>query len=94
MWCRWPFVVVIGTLLLHGMTLPWLIRRLGVQGDEASSDAIAAAAAQDKAARAAAGRLDGLLAEPDTTDVHQRAADVLRGVLHGLDLEEAMLNRR
>jgi monovalent cation/hydrogen antiporter len=73
------FVVVIGTLLLHGLTLPWLIRRLGVQGDEASTDAIATAAAQDKAARAAADRLDEVLAGQDTTDVHQRAADVLRG---------------
>jgi monovalent cation/hydrogen antiporter len=72
------FVVVIGTLLLHGLTLPWLIRRLGVQGDEARSDAIAAAAAQDKAARAAAERLDELLAEEEVTDVHERAADVLR----------------
>jgi CPA1 family monovalent cation:H+ antiporter len=53
-------VVVIGTLLLHGLTLPWLIRRLGVQGDEARTDAIAAAAAQDKAARAAGERLDEL----------------------------------
>ena len=42
------FVVVIGTLLLHGLTLPWLIRRLGVQGDEARTDAIAAAAAQER----------------------------------------------
>jgi Na+/H+ antiporter len=73
------FVVVIGTLLLHGLTLPWLIRRLGVQGDEASTDAIAAAAAQDKASRAAADRLDEVLADDDTTDVHQRAAEVLRG---------------
>jgi Na+/H+ antiporter len=73
------FVVVIGTLLLHGLTLPWLIRRLGVQGDEARTDAIAAAAAQDKAARAAADRLDEVLAEEDATDVHERAADVLRG---------------
>jgi monovalent cation/hydrogen antiporter len=72
------FVVVIGTLLLHGLTLPWLIRRLGVQGDEARTDAIAAAAAQDKAARAAADRLDELLAEEEVTDVHERAADVLR----------------
>jgi len=72
------FVVVIGTLLLHGLTLPWLIRRLGVQGDEARTDAIAAAAAQDKAARAAAERLDELLAEEEVTDVHERAADVLR----------------
>jgi monovalent cation/hydrogen antiporter len=73
------FVVVIGTLLLHGLTLPWLIRRLGVQGDEARTDAIAGAAAQDKAARAAAERLDQLLAEEEVTDVHERAADVLRG---------------
>ncbi len=73
------FVVVIGTLLLHGLTLPWLIRRLGVQGDEARTDAIAAAAAQDRAARAAAERLDELLAEDEITDVHERAADVLRG---------------
>jgi CPA1 family monovalent cation:H+ antiporter len=73
------FVVVIGTLLLHGLTLPWLVRRLGVQGDEARTDAIAAAAAQDKAARAAAERLDELLAEQQVTDVHERAADVLRG---------------
>jgi Na+/H+ antiporter len=72
------FVVVIGTLLLHGLTLPWLIRRLGVQGDEARTDAIAAAGAQDKAARAAADRLDELLASEEVTDVHQRAADVLR----------------
>src|SRR6185503_18500903 len=35
------FVVVVGTLLLHGLTLPWLIRVLGVQGDEARTDAIA-----------------------------------------------------
>jgi CPA1 family monovalent cation:H+ antiporter len=72
------FVVVIGTLLLHGLTLPWLIRRLGVQGDEARTDALAAAAAQDKAARAAEDRLDQLLADGDITDVHNRAADVLR----------------
>ncbi|HET7664806.1 MAG TPA: Na+/H+ antiporter [Mycobacterium sp.] len=73
------FVVVIGTLLLHGLTLPWLIRRLGVQGDEARTDVIAAAAAQDKAARAAADRLDELLAEEEVTEVHERAAEVLRG---------------
>ena len=57
------FVVVVGTLLLHGLTLPWLIRGLGVQGDEAARDAMDEAAAQDKGgpgggrpARRAAGR--------------------------------------
>ena len=73
------FVVVIGTLLLHGLTLPWLIRRLGVQGDEARTDAIAAAAAQDKAARAAADRLDELLAE----EAGHRCARAGRRVLRG-----------
>ena len=72
------FVVVIGTLLLHGLTLPWLIRRFGVEGDEARTDAIAVAAAQEKAAIAAAQRLDELLAEPEASDIHERAADVLR----------------
>jgi len=72
------FVVVIGTLLLHGLTLPWLIRRLGVRGDDGRSDAIAAAAAQERAATAAAARLDGLLADAGTSDTHERAADVLR----------------
>jgi CPA1 family monovalent cation:H+ antiporter len=72
------FVVVIGTLLLHGLTLPLLIRKLGVQGDEARTDAIAAAGAQERAAIAAADRLDELLADPKTAEVHERAADVLR----------------
>lgn len=75
------FVVVIGTLLLHGLTLPWLIRRLGVQGDDARSDALAAAAAQERAADAAAQRLDELLAAGENAGenpgAHQRAADVL-----------------
>jgi CPA1 family monovalent cation:H+ antiporter len=71
------FVVVVGTLLLHGLTLPWLIRVLGVQGDEAYDDALALAAAQETASRKAAERLDELLAE-QATDVHERAAEILR----------------
>ncbi len=72
------FVVVIGTLLLHGLTLPWLIRRLGVQGNQVRTDALAAAAAQERAAKAAADRLDELLAGVPRSDVHDRAAEVLR----------------
>lgn len=71
------FVVVIGTLLLHGLTLPWLIRRLGVRSDEARTDAIAAAAAQERAATAAAARLDEILAAGETSAARERAADVL-----------------
>jgi NhaP-type Na+/H+ or K+/H+ antiporter len=73
------FVVVVGTLLLHGLTLPWFIKVLGVQGDEQQADAIATAAAQDRAARAAADRLDELLAEQRAgTDVPERAGEILR----------------
>lgn len=72
------FVVVIGTLLLHGLTLPWLIRRLGVQSDDERTDAIAAAGAQERAAKAAADRLDELLVDAGTSDSHERAAEVLR----------------
>ncbi len=73
------FVVVVGTLLLHGLTLPWVIRLLNVQGDDPQQDQLAAVQAQDRAARAAADRLDELLAESRATnDVPERAAEVLR----------------
>jgi monovalent cation/hydrogen antiporter len=74
------FVVVVGTLLLHGLTLPWLIKVLDVENDDAQRDAMEEAAAQTRAAKAASDRLDELLAEDRAqTDVHQRAATILRG---------------
>ncbi|WP_199255191.1 Na+/H+ antiporter [Mycolicibacterium mengxianglii] len=76
------FVVVIGTLLLHGLTLPWLVRVLGVQRDDIHTDAVRAAAAQSRAAAAAAKRLDELLAKQresgGLSEVQERAAEVLR----------------
>lgn len=72
------FVVVVGTLLLHGLTLPWLIRRLDVRTDQDRSDMTAAAAAQDKAALAAADRLDEVLASTEPSPASERAADALR----------------
>ena len=74
------FVVVVGTLLLHGLTLPWLIRLLGVGGGQAHADALAAATAQDNAARAAAERLDEVLATTEPSPTIERAADALRGL--------------
>jgi CPA1 family monovalent cation:H+ antiporter len=71
------FVVVVGTLLLHGLTLPWVIRILHVQGDDPQKDQLAAVQAQDRAARAAADRLDELLAEPQSSS-DERAAEILR----------------
>ena len=45
------FVVVVGTLLLHGLTLPWLIRRLNIgNDDEARSDALAIVVASSSSA--------------------------------------------
>lgn len=73
------FVVVVGTLLLHGLTLPWIIRMLHVEGDDPQKDRLAEVQAQDRAARAAADRLDALLAdEAASNDVPERAAEVLR----------------
>ncbi|MEB3020456.1 Na+/H+ antiporter [[Mycobacterium] crassicus] len=74
------FVVVVGTLLLHGLTLPWLIRRLGVSTDQERADAVAAAGAQDKAARAAADRLDEVLASTEPSPASERAAEALRSL--------------
>jgi monovalent cation/hydrogen antiporter len=73
------FVVVIGTLLLHGLTLPWIIKVLDVEGDDVQKDALEQAAAQTKAAQAAADRLEELMAaQRADSDVGERAATVLR----------------
>jgi CPA1 family monovalent cation:H+ antiporter len=52
------FVVVIGTLLVQGLTLPALIRWLGVVGRDEQQDLIREAGAQHAAANAALERLD------------------------------------
>ncbi|WP_433869505.1 Na+/H+ antiporter [Saccharopolyspora sp. CA-218241] len=68
--------VTLATLLLHGSTLPWLIRRLDVRGREDYTDALAEAQAQHTAARAAEQRLEELLAEQP---VGEQVAEALRG---------------
>lgn len=80
------FVVVVGTLLLHGLTLPWLIRRLGIGGSDIQADALAIVGARTRAADAAAAKLDAVLAKRreaaadsgPALDVYEHAADVLR----------------
>lgn len=52
------FCVTVGTLLLHGLTLPWVIRRLGVEGKESHHDALAEADAMYAATQAALQRLE------------------------------------
>ncbi|WP_308016931.1 cation:proton antiporter [Saccharopolyspora sp. 6V] len=57
------FFVTLATLLLHGLTLPWLIRRLRATGDEPEGDALVQAQALREAARVGLERLEVLLAE-------------------------------
>jgi CPA1 family monovalent cation:H+ antiporter len=52
------FAVIVVSLLLHGTTLPMLARRLGVRADTAAEDALAEAAVQHAASRAALQRLE------------------------------------
>lgn len=58
------FVVVIGTLLLQGLTLPRLVRALPLPEPDPQREVLIEAQAQNDASLAAADRLDVLLAEP------------------------------
>jgi CPA1 family monovalent cation:H+ antiporter len=57
------FAVVGGTLLVHGTTLPWLVRRLGLPGPDPAEDALEEAALLSRATRAGLERLDELRSE-------------------------------
>jgi len=71
------FCVVIATLVLHGFTLPTVIRRLGViAADERRADDLAEAGAQHAAINAAMNRLEELLAVDG--DVPKEIVDRLR----------------
>lgn len=72
------FFVTVATLLLHGLTLPTMIRRLGVRDQGFQADVLAEAQAQHDAAQAAIGRLDELTADGDATTRH--TADKLRRI--------------
>ncbi len=53
-------VVIVGTLGVQGMSLPWLIRKVGVSPPDPRQDALQVAHAQEQAGRAALERLDDL----------------------------------
>ncbi|MEU1909088.1 Na+/H+ antiporter [Streptomyces hygroscopicus] len=57
------FTTVIGTLVVHGLTLPSLIRLLGVPGRDPRAETLAEAQAQNSASLAAERRLEELLAD-------------------------------
>lgn len=72
------FVVVIGTLLVQGMSFPALIRRLRVSNEEeVFADNLAEAEAQQAAAAAELARLEELVAE-GVADVHEEVVEQLR----------------
>ncbi len=59
------FVVVAGTLLLQGLTLPWLVRRLRLPGPDLVEDALQTAALVTDATRAGLRRLDEIVTKDD-----------------------------
>ncbi|MCU1676560.1 MAG: putative Na+ or antiporter [Frankiales bacterium] len=56
------FVVIVTTLVVQGLSLPWLVRRIKLPMDSSYDETLAAASAQQAATRVALDRLDGLIA--------------------------------
>jgi CPA1 family monovalent cation:H+ antiporter len=63
------FTVVAGTLLIQGLTLPWLVRRVGLPGPDAAEDALQAAGLVNAAGRAGLAVLDELRTDDDPPEV-------------------------
>jgi monovalent cation/hydrogen antiporter len=69
------FCVTVATLLLHGLTLPWVIRRLGAEGRESFQDALAEADAMHAVTLAALERLENASAgAPESVTTRLRKA--------------------
>lgn len=71
------FVITVGTLLLQGLSLPWLIRKLGVQANEEHTDTLAEAQVKYHAAKASIDRLDLEVAAGSTPE---QIVERLRGI--------------
>ncbi|MFN2559777.1 MAG: Na+/H+ antiporter [Jatrophihabitans sp.] len=63
------FTVVAGTLLIQGLTLPWLVRRLRLPGPDAAEDALQTAGLVTSAARAGLAVLDEVSTDDDPPEV-------------------------
>ena len=70
-------VIILGTLGLQGLSLPWLIRRLGIEAPDPHHEAIQRAHALDRAAQAGLDRLHEVTAEAPVPD---EILDALRRV--------------
>ncbi len=63
------FVVVAGTLLLQGLSLPWLVRLLHLPRPDIAEDALQSAGLVDRAARAGLAVLDEVKSDDDPPEV-------------------------
>jgi monovalent cation/hydrogen antiporter len=63
------FVVVAGTLLIQGLSLPWLVRRLRLPAPDAAEDALQAAGLVNAAGRAGLAVLDEIATDDDPPEV-------------------------
>jgi len=73
------FVVVAGTLLLQGTTLPILVRRMGLPGPDPAQDALQEAALLHDMVRVALVKLDEISGPEDPPEVVQRLRERLQG---------------
>jgi monovalent cation/hydrogen antiporter len=69
------FVVVAGTLLVNGLTLPWLVRRVGLPSPDAAEDALQAAGLVSAAGRAGLAVLEELKTDDDPAEVIAQLED-------------------
>jgi CPA1 family monovalent cation:H+ antiporter len=69
------FTVVVGSLLIQGSTLPWLVRRVGLPGPDPAEDALRAAELGDAASAAGLRRLEELTTGHEPVEVVERLRD-------------------
>jgi CPA1 family monovalent cation:H+ antiporter len=63
------FTVVAGTLLIQGLTLPWVVRRVDLPAPDAAEDALQSAGLVTNAARAGLAVLDEVASDDDPPEV-------------------------
>lgn len=77
-------VVTAGTLLLQGLTLPWLVRRLGLRGPDARSDAMQAATVLQSSSIAGLAELERVKRPTDSAETLDLLRDRIASRPHAL----------
>jgi Na+/H+ antiporter len=77
-------VVTAGTLLLQGLTLPWLVRRLGLRGPDPRADALQAATVLQTSGNAALFALENLPDSEVSTETRQMLQNRIRSRANSL----------